>query len=288
MRSIDLAINTALTRDGLSQRLNVADKFAQYKKDWEALVSEGQKTLLAFQKENFSDEEFYNLYSKEQVDPVLKKLKSFSANYQSWYSKAKALLRQLLPDRLDDFVKLYEKPKTVRKNITFENYSIEDALTGLLVREYGEVKLGPRDAQSRLIQQMHIVEAIGQRFESSLFDIKQLVQADLFDTELDTAKNLLRNGYTRAAGAIAGVVLEAHLKQVCENHKISIRKAAPTISDFNDRLKSEEIIEAPMWRKIQYLGDIRNTCSHKKNADPKEEDVEDMIASVEKVIKNLF
>lgn len=36
-----------------------------------------------------------------------------------------------------------------------------------------------------LEQQIAIVEAIKRRFESSLFDIKQLVQADLFDSELD-------------------------------------------------------------------------------------------------------
>ena len=43
---------------------------------------------------------------------------------QPWYSEAKVLIRQLLPDRLSDFVRHYEKPKP-RKDITYESYRIE-------------------------------------------------------------------------------------------------------------------------------------------------------------------
>ena len=57
----------------------------------------------------------------------IKAVPSFKDEYQPWYSEAKALVRQLLPDRLSDFTRYYEKPKT-RKDITFENYTIEDYL----------------------------------------------------------------------------------------------------------------------------------------------------------------
>jgi len=46
------------------------------------------------------------------------------------------------------------------------------------------------------------------RSESSLCDIKQLVQVDLFDSELEAARELLKHKFVRAAGAIAGVLLE--------------------------------------------------------------------------------
>ena len=39
-------------------------------------------------------------------------------------------------------------------------------------------------------QQLAILGAVRARFESSLFDIRQLVQADLFDSELDAAGEL--------------------------------------------------------------------------------------------------
>ena len=48
------------------------------------------------------------------------------------------------------------------------------------------------------------------RFESSLFDMQQLVQADMFDSELDAARELWKKGFLRAAVAICGVILEKH------------------------------------------------------------------------------
>jgi hypothetical protein len=57
-----------------------------------------------------------------------------------------------------------------------------------------------------------------------LFDIKQIVQADLFDSELESAKELSKNKFYRAAGAVAGVVLEKHLSQAVENHNLSLNK----------------------------------------------------------------
>jgi len=132
------------------------------------------------------------------------------------------------------------------------------------------------------------VESCEQRFESSLFDIKQVVQADLFDSELDAARELNKNKFTRGAGAIAGVVLEAHLSQVCDNHQVKITKKSPTISNLNDALKDNNVIEVPDWRFIQFLGDIRNKCDHKKTDEPTKEDVDELITGVGKITKTLF
>ena len=71
----------------------------------------------------------------------------------------------------------------------------------------------PDAAISRFNQQLSIVKTIRERFRSSLFDIRQLAQADLFDSELEAAKELAKNKFIRAAGAVAGVVLERHLKE---------------------------------------------------------------------------
>ncbi len=79
--------------------------------------------------------------------------------------------------------------------------------------------------------------AAKRRFESSLFEIKQLVQADLLDSEIGAAQELHKSGFLRAAGAVAGVVLEKHLGQVCDNHQITISKKHPGIADLNELLK---------------------------------------------------
>jgi len=142
--------------------------------------------------------------------------------------------------------------------------------------------------KSVLDSQIGILKSCEKRFESSLFDIKQLLQADIFDSELDAARELNKKGFLRAAGAISGVVLEGHLKQVCINHNIVIKKTNPTISDFNQLLKDNEIIETHDWRFIQRLGDIRNLCDHKKQREPTKEEIEELIKGVEKIIKTLF
>lgn len=66
---------------------------------------------------------------------------------------------------------------------------------------------------------------------------------DLFDSELDAARELHNHGFLRAAGIVAGVVLEGHLQRVAQSRSVASRKKHPTISDFNDGLKEAAIIE---------------------------------------------
>ena len=261
----------------------------KYKKDLEDLILEGNLLHQSMQFECFPDEfeKQAKPKLKKDYENYIKKLKPFNQEYQTWYSESLVVLKQLLPDRVNDFTKLYEKSKT-RKAIEYGNYVIEDYLQNLTVTRGYDKKVGPEAAISQFEQQIAIVKSIKKRFESKLFDIKQLTQADIFDSELDSSKELNKKGFVRGAGAIAGVVLEKHLAQVFENHKLKITKKNPSISDFNDKLKTNEIIETPEWRKIQHLGDIRNLCDHNKKKEPLKEDVEEMISGVEKLIKNLY
>lgn len=135
---------------------------------------------------------------------------------------------------------------------------------------------------------MAILRAAEARFDSSLFEIRQLVQADLLDSEVKAAEELLKHKFIRAAGAVAGVVLESHLGQVCGDHKLQPSKKNPTISDFNESLKAAGVIDLPQWRFIQHLADIRNLCDHGRKPDPTPEQVADLLAGVKKVTKSVY
>ena len=261
----------------------------RYQKDLDSLLANGKMLHIAIQCECFPEkyERAATRSKVEKAEEYLKSLPSFRGDYQSWYSEAKSLVRQLLPDRLTDFTRYYEKPKS-RKEVTNENYRIEDYLQGLSVTQGDTTLVGPEAAIPQFYQQLNLVKSIGDRFRSSFFDIRQLAQADLFDSELDVAGELANNGFNRAAGAVAGVVLERHLKEVCENHGLKLRKKAPQISDLNDRLKSEKVIAIPEWRSIQHLGDLRNLCAHDKDSEPTRDQVEDLIAGVAKITKTIF
>jgi hypothetical protein len=263
----------------------------RYKKDFDRLLKMGVDLEMALLLEGASSE-FLEQFKKVHGEKAASKLKSlpkFKEEYQVWYSEAKTLIKQLLPDRLTDFVRYYEKPKA-RKEINAETYRIEDCLQGIsITRRMGQEKVvGPDAAIPHFEQQLAILKSVKTRFESSLFDIRLLVQADLFDSELDAAKELAKNGFARAAGALAGVVLERHLSQVCNNHGTKVAKKTPTISDLNDALKSASVIDVPQWRFIQLLGDIRNLCDHSKANEPTIEQVNDLIEGVIKITKTVF
>ena len=257
-----------------------------FKKDLEKLLQRAKILHIAMQHECYP-EDFKKRFG-DKYEEYTECLPKFSEEYQTWYSEALVLIKQIIPDRLEDFKRLYEKPRN-RKDISFENYRIEDYLQGLVVRVgIGGARVGLDSAIPEFRQQIAILKSVEKRFESSLFDIQQLLQADLFDSELEAAIELSKKGFLRGAGAIAGVVLEKHLEQVCTNHGLKSKKKNPTINDFNELLKTESIIDVPIWRNIQRLGDIRNLCDHSKDREPTAEEVEELILGVEKMSKTLF
>ena len=264
----------------------------RFKNDLEALDKLGDSLLLAFFL-NESPEGFENQFRPYHKDDSAYKafkkgLPNYKAEYQRWYSEALAVIRQLIPERIQDFTRLHDRPKT-RKELSFENYTIEDALQGLqAVRSHDRTRVvGPDAAIPKFEQQLAILRSAKSRFASSLFDIRQTLQADIFDSELEAASHLLKRGFGRAAGAVAGVLIEKHLAEVSSTHSVPQKKKDPTIADLNESLKAAGVIEVPIWRFIQHLADIRNLCDHNKGKEPTGEQVRDLLDGVAKLIKTV-
>ena len=229
--------------------------------------------------------------SKEDQEAADKVKNAFERDYQKWYTEGLAVVRQLTPDRFSEFEGLY-KNDGKRKSIDGTNYSVQDWLNGIRSGTYGFPERKSFDDFGTIVMrfktQKEILEATASRFESTLFDIKQIVQADLFDSELEASRELVKHGFLRGAGAIAGVVLKKHLVQVAQNHSITIRKQHPTISELNDALKNGSVLDVPAWRGIQRLGDLRNLCDHNKHREPTDAEVNELIDGVDKITKTLF
>ncbi len=221
-----------------------------------------------------------------------KNLAQLRQDYEMWYSESYAIIKIILSDRIFDFSKMYYDDKKKEGLKTYFQHTPSTIIKGNdWMMEIGDRVIPPKEidiAKSIFDSQIGILKSCEKRFDSSLFDIKQLLQADIFKSELDAAKELNKKGFTRGAGAVAGVVLEGHLTQVCSNHNIAIKKSNPTINDLNQLLKDNEVIETPTWRFIQHLGDLRNLCDHKKQKEPTKEEIEELIQGVDKISKTIY
>lgn len=80
------------------------------KKDLESLIKKGNSLHMAM--ENYCFPEQVAKVFGDIIKEYTKSLPKFNDDYQGWYSEAKVVIKQLLPDRLSDFERYYEKPKS--------------------------------------------------------------------------------------------------------------------------------------------------------------------------------
>ena len=242
---------------------------------------------------NASEEIKKELDSLVKMLPVLldlikeeKNFITFGDVYQKWYSRAYKVLQYLAPERLEEFTSYYFTSQK-RKIMQERTYVIQDYIQGYLMSS-GHTDLGTSETlRRRLINQIQILGSIASRIDGVLQDIRGNLFAELQDAELATAAELKKVSLI-ASGAVAGVVLEAHLQQIAQNHKVSIGNRKPTIANLNDSLRLAGIYDMPTSRKIQMLADIRALCVHKKKTPPTADQIDDMLSGVDRVIKNVF
>jgi hypothetical protein len=219
----------------------------------------------------------------DEFDPL-----GFNSRYQKWYTKASKLVELLGPDRLQEFIGYYRADPR-RKTIEINNYVIHDFINGIQLGDYPEGY--PIDDRSimriRIMNQGDIIGALSSRIDTVLADVTGHLLSEIEDFELEAASKLTKVSL-RAAGSLAGVVLERHLQRVAINHQVTISKRNPTIADLNDPLKDRGIYELATWRKIQFLADIRNICSHQKSIEPTVDQVKVLISGVNAIVKTIF
>jgi hypothetical protein len=272
----------------------VSERTAKFAEELDRVIADGDTLHTAMQYDCFPKEvkqRVIELLDKDskRADDFLSKLPDLRKMYQSWYSKAHAVIKQVLPDRCKDFESYFDSPRP-RKNIEYGNYVIRDYLQRLRVTRYGgsEVIVDGSAAIPRFEQQLNILKAARDVLESRLMDLTTVLQADLFDTEIDSARTLAKAGHYRAAGAVSGVVIEKHLFHICEVHNVSIRKKNPGMSGLNQLLRDANVTTIPQWRFIQHLADMRNLCDHAKGREPTREEVNDLVEGADKVLKTVF
>ena len=229
----------------------------------------------------------YNSGAEVLQDFKDQKYDDFQYNYQSWYTKAIRAVQHLASDRLVEFRSYYEiDPK--RKTLGYGTYVIQDYFKGVIPSRLHHPDFNNKSQVAvAFFNQLTIFKSVIDRVDSLLGNIEDELYAEIQDSEIIVAKQLIKVS-PRAAGALMGVVIEGHLQKVAEGHSIKVAKRNPTISDLNDPLKNANIIDTPTWRKITFLADLRNICSHKKDEEPTKEQVQELIEGTDWLIKNVF
>jgi hypothetical protein len=229
------------------------------------------------------DQQKQILKSLEDIKDIIE----FRTVYQRWDTQSLKIVQTLSPEKYDEFVNYF----STNPNRKLLEASIQDYVRGMGEAKGAYTEELPFDPQERarlrFLNQLQVLDELSYRVETILADVEGHLFAELQDKELEAA-NALKKISLRAAGALAGVVLERHLQRVAANHSVTIPKEDITIRDLNDPLKLNKAYDFATWRKIQRLGDLRHLCSHQRNGEPTKEQVEDLIAGVSSVIKSVF
>ena len=96
--------------------------FETYKADLDALVERGEPIRL-----DLSIRHLDSLGDlKERHKDVAEMFRGrFEEDYQRWYTESRAVIKQLVPDRLEEFDQLY-KGSGHRKTIEYSTFTIQD------------------------------------------------------------------------------------------------------------------------------------------------------------------
>jgi hypothetical protein len=135
--------------------------------------------------------------------------------------------------------------------------------------------------ESGFRQCLAVFHAAKEDFEGGyLFNMRSLIQAEVFDDALDQATELLKAGYKDPACVVAGVTLETTLKELCTRNAIPHAK----MDKMNSDLCKAGIYNMGMQKQITAWADRRNKAAHGEWTAYSDRDIEDMISGVNRLI----
>jgi hypothetical protein len=195
--------------------------------------------------------------------------------YSLWYTQALKLVADLAPHRRDEFERLYEPQEEILGTLT---YGVVHFLNG--------VSATRDDGQPCFDHVASFRMAIGRQAAVLMGAIAGVYSPEgkaASTDELTEADRLLRLGSLRAAGCVAGVALERHVRTLAAGREPPIDPAA-TCARLNDKLKAAGAYDQITWRLVQALLDTRNKCAHPEDAAPTEGEVRLLVVETRRFV----
>ena len=137
----------------------------------------------------------------------------------------------------------------------------------------------------------HISQCLGVAFSIKhdleaglLFDLRSLVQADVFADFLEMGEYLLNEEYKDAAAVIIGAVLEDSLRKLSERHGLPIENSSGrplTIDPLNVAMAREDVYNKLVQKQITTWAHIRNKAAHGEYSEYNSDQVQMMLLFVQ-------
>jgi hypothetical protein len=214
---------------------------------------------------------------KEEAEP-------FEVGYQRWYTRALPLMKQLAADRYEEFQAYYDADPR-RALVEPSNYAVQDYLRGeKLAGANADQK---RETARCISSQLAIFKAVADRLEWQALDTEEQVGRTLQLATLETARELIRAS-ERAAGALAGTVLQSYLLGLAASHKLKLKRSSPPTRELADDLKTAGILTVPVWSQATWIAEIRERCLKPEGEAPTKLQVRDLIDGTHWLITNVF
>jgi len=175
----------------------------------------------------------------------------FRRLYQKWYTKSIKVLETFGKDRISKFKSYYEIPSKRTYQFASDEYVIQDNIKNLTpypTKTKGNFKI-EKTLTLLVYNQYTILQAIFDRIDLYINDIQNNLMFEFQTLELSNSQALLKIN-VRASGVLSGVILESHLKKFIEDNNITASKKNMTLSDYNEILKNNNIIDTTTWKKI--------------------------------------
>lgn len=203
----------------------------------------------------------------------------FEERYQSWYSRVLPLMKQLAQDRYSEFQSFYVVDHRYPWGDT-SAYVIQDYLRGRESDDDGE------ETARCFKNQLAILKSILDRLTWGQMDTADQAERGLQLAFLETARSLM-NINERSAGALAGTVLEAHLRKLTARHQLKFRKQAPPLREYIDALHTAKILDIPVHAQATWMAEIASR-SRAAGESPTKPQVRDLIDGTHWLITNVF
>jgi len=142
-------------------------------------------------------------------------------------------------------------------------------------------------------QEAHITHGIalmeGAREEIEkgfLYKIEHLISADLFDSIIEQAEYLLKNGYKDVAAILGRVVVENTLKDIAKRENVNFPEDTK-LAILNQILWQKGVYAKNVWRVIQAYVDLGNDAAHGHFEKYDQKSVQNMLNWIRETLLNL-